>query len=269
MIRLAVLGDPVGHSISPRLHTAALSAMGVPGTYEARRVDVAGMHRMADEMRNGRLDGANITMPHKRLAARLADDLDPVSSRTGSVNTWVRRDGRLLGYSTDGHGVRFAIHHSGLPETGEALILGAGGAAAAALDALGSRRLFVSARRPDAAAALIELVGVTAEVVPWGTPIDGALVVNATPLGMRGETLPPGIVESARGLLDMVYGSTMTPAVAGAVRRGIPATDGVRMLVGQALESFRLWTGRSVPPDVMFDAANTSSTPADRPKKQS
>ena len=266
MIRLVVLGDPVGHSLSPRLHAAALAALSIEGTYEARRVDGAGMKSAAEEMRRGALDGANITMPHKGIAAVLADELDPISERTGSVNTWVRDAGRLVVYSTDGQGVRFAIRHAGLPESGPVLILGSGGAAAAAAAALTDRSLFLSARREEAAAGLVERLNSTTTVLPWGTAVDGALVINATPLGLGGEELPAGVVESATGLLDMVYRATMTPAVAEATRRGIPATDGVPMLVGQALESFRLWTGREVPPAVMLEAVNVSSSTADGPK---
>ena len=269
MIRLAVLGDPVDHSLSPVLHNAALAALGIEGTYEARRVDRSGLLRMADEVRRGRLDGANITMPHKQMAAQLADDLDSVSAKTGSVNTWVRDEKRLVGYSTDGHGVRFAIRHARLPKEGPVLILGAGGAAAAAVHALNERPLLLSARRPDAAATLLERLDVVARVLPWGDAAVGALVINATPIGMQGEALPSSVIESAGGLLDMVYGATMTPAVDLAARRGIPVSDGVPMLVGQAVESFRLWTGRNAPAGVMLDAANASSSTAYRPKKQS
>lgn len=266
-MRLALLGDPVEHSLSPRLHAAAFTAVGIDGTYETRRVGPPDMRMMADEVRQGRLDGANITMPHKVLAAELADHLDQTATRAGSVNTWVRRDGNLVGHSTDGHGIHFAIHHGKLPKACPVLILGAGGAAAAAVDALYDRPLYLSSRRSEAAATLIETMGVDAEIVPWGTPLEGALVVNATPLGMRGESLPTGVVELAKGLLDMVYGETMTPAVAMAMGIGIPASNGLAMLVGQARESFRLWTGLVVPAGVMLEAANLSSDSAYGPKK--
>lgn len=265
MIRLAVLGDPVDHSLSPRLHAAALRAAGIEGAYEARRVDTHGLSVAAEELRRGILHGANITMPHKRLAARLSDRLEGTAAVTGSVNTWVYRESDLIGYSTDDDGVRFAIAHAGLPDAGPVLVLGAGGAARAAIVALRERPLFVTARRAEAANGVVGLAA-DARVVPWGTVVEGALVVNATPLGMSSQPLPKGVVESAGGLLDMVYGERMTPAVATAQRLGIPASDGLPMLVGQAAESFRLWTGHATSPTVMMEAANASSSSAARPK---
>ncbi len=266
MMRLAVLGDPVEHSLSPRLHQAALAALGIDGTYEALRVTRLDMGRLANEVRSGGLDGANITMPHKRVAAELADSLHDEAAAIGSVNTWVRRAGELIGYSTDGQGILFAISFCHLPPDGPVLVLGAGGAAAAAVQALRDRPLHISARRTEAARSLKDRLSEGAVIIPWGTGVEGALIVNATPLGMNGEPLPQPVLESAGGLLDMVYGGIMTPAVASARKSGLPVSDGLPMLVGQARESFRLWTGFEVPAGVMVEAANLSSDSVRPPK---
>lgn len=243
-MKLAVLGDPVAHSLSPILHTAALRAAGICGSYEARRVDESGMAKAAAELRSGELDGANITMPHKDLAARLADRLAGDAARTGAVNTWVRIGGEIVGHNTDVAGIRLAWKWGGLPEDGPVLVIGAGGAAAAALVALEGRVLRIAARRPEAAAELVAAVGVDADVVPWAAPARDAVLVNATPVGMVGEELPGGFFEGAAGLFDMAYGEVPTPAVERAHRGGLPAADGPMMLLGQASGSFRLWTGR-------------------------
>lgn len=267
MLRLAVLGDPVEHSLSPAIHRAALAALGMEGTYEARRVDAEGMAAAAGDVRRGALDGANITMPHKRLARRLADVVGPDAARAGSVNTWYR-DGRLLaGESTDVAGLRVAWERRGLPSAGPILVLGGGGAAAAALVALAGRDLAVSARRPGVAADLAAACGVDAAPVPWGTPVPGAVVVNCTPLGMGGEELPAAVVAEMGGVFDLAYGGTETPLVAAARRAGLPAADGIDHLVAQAEESFVLWTGRRPPPGVMEEAArNRSRREEGRPK---
>ncbi len=267
-MRLVVLGDPVEHSLSPTLHTAALAAAGIEGTYEARTVDAEGLASAADEVRSGVLAGANITMPHKTAARDLADRTDATAARSGSVNTWVREGSTIVGYSTDGAGVEFAIQHAGLPTTGRVLMLGAGGAASAALGVLDSYDVSISARRRGAAEALADRLGVEVDIVEWGTAIPGALVINATPIGMHGARLPDGIVGAAGALLDMVYREKMTPAVAAAKRRDIPTCDGLPMLVGQALASFRLWTGVDMPSDVMLQAVNLSSSAATPPKNQ-
>jgi shikimate dehydrogenase len=140
-----------------------------------------------------------------------------------------------------------------LPGDAPVLVLGAGGAAAAALLAVGPERAAVSARRPGAAAVAGAAFGVPS--IPWGEAIDGAVVVNATPLGMEGEHLPEGLLAAASGLFDMAYGAQTTPAVAEMRRRGMPVIDGIDLLVAQAAGSFELWTGRAAPVAVMERAA--------------
>jgi shikimate dehydrogenase len=253
-VRLAVLGDPVAHSLSPVLHTAALRAAGLPGSYVALQVDEPGMAHQAHRLRSGELDGVNITMPHKTTAAHLSDRVAEQARRTGAVNTWVRVADDIIGHNTDVAGVQHAWVWAGLPDDTPVLVLGAGGAAAAAVVALGGRRLFLAARRADSARRLLALTGVPAEQAPWGHPMPGAVVVNATPLGMKGERLPEGMVDQAAGLFDMAYGHRPTAASARAAELGIPAADGPMMLLGQAIESFRLWTGRVAPVDAMQKA---------------
>jgi len=253
-VRLVLLGDPVEHSRSPAIHTAALAAVGIPGSYTARRVDAAGVRRACDEMRRGELDGANVTMPHKRVAAAAADRLSPEASRAGSVNTLVPDDGRVIGHTTDVDGVRIAWGWAGLPEDSPVLVLGAGGAAAAAMVALEGHEVLVSGRRPGAGPAVAAALGVACREVPWGEVVDGAVVVNATPLGMAGESLPAGLVAAAAGVFDMAYGPAATPAVVEGRRLGLPVADGASMLVAQAARSFELWTGVRAPLPVMLDA---------------
>jgi shikimate dehydrogenase len=97
---------------------------------------------------------------------------------------------------------------------------------------------------------------VTARTIPWGEPLPGAVIVNATPLGMSGERLPPGLVEASVGICDLAYGPAETPAVTEARGRGLPVVDGIEVLVAQAARSFWLWTGREPPIEVMRQAAS-------------
>jgi shikimate dehydrogenase len=244
-VRLAVLGDPVAHSLSPLLHGAALRELGLPGTYEAIRVDADGMRSAVDDLRRGLLDGVNVTMPHKALAAELADLTSADVARMGAANTLVRIGDAVAAHTTDIAGVRHAW--SDLPDDAPVLILGGGGAAAAALLAVAGRQVGVATRTPTAAKRLIDRLGVDAEPVPWGAAVAGAVVVNATPIGMHGEELPAGVLAAACGLLDMAYGSAATPAVRTVGAQGKPVADGRAMLLGQAAASFRLWTGRPAP----------------------
>ena len=248
------MGSPVAHSLSPIIHTAALRACAIDGSYEAIECDAVGFADVLQAIRRGDLDGCNVTMPHKRLAHQLVDSRSRHAERAGAVNTIVRLGERLVGHNTDVVGIVSAARTAGLPANAPVLVLGAGGGAAAALLAFEQRPLTISARRTDAAAALAERVGVDAEVVGFGTPVPGAIVVNATPIGMAGEELPAGVLEGAAALLEMPYAAGTTPATVVMRRAGKPVAEGVEMLIGQAVEAFRLWTGREVSADIVRGA---------------
>lgn len=250
-MRLVLLGDPVDHSRSPAIQTAALEAAGIEGSYEARRVDAAGMVVAVAEIRYGRLDGANVTMPHKHLAFELSDRVAEDALQSGAVNTLVRDRGEVWGYNTDVAGIRAVWIEHGFPDDAPVLILGSGGATAGAAVALAEHTITVSARRPDVAANVLARTRVGGAVAPWGTAVKGAVVVNATPLGMNGESLPAGILDGAIGFLDMTYGPNETPSVSRLRIRGIPVVDGRDMLLAQAAVSFEIWTGVKAPVDVM------------------
>jgi len=253
-VRLAVVGDPVDHSLSPAIHNAALRTLGIEGSYVGHRVDATGMVDVVRDLLGGVLDGVNVTMPHKRLAARLVTRLAAEARRTDAVNALTRVGDEAVGHNTDVAGMVEAWGRAGLPVDRPVMVLGSGGAAAAALMALemiGAGPIGVVARSASSAHDLIDRLGVDSSVQPFGgTGFDGAVIVNATPLGMRGELLPVPLEEVA-GLFDMAYGTEPTPAVAAAVASAIPVADGVSMLLGQAAQSFRLWTGRPAPLDAM------------------
>jgi len=254
-VRLVLLGDPVAHSRSPAIFRAALAAAGIEGRYEGRRVDAAGVYRACAEIRAGDLHGANVTMPHKAAAAAAADHLSSDASRCGAANTLAAEEGEVVAYNTDVGGLRLAREWAGLPPGGPVLVLGSGGAAAAALVAFEGEPLVVAARRPGAGARLAAAVGIEAAEAPWGSAIEGAVLVNATPLGMHGEALPKGVVEAAVGLIDLPYGGAATPAAEASRRRGKPVADGLDVLVAQAGLSFRIWTGQEPPLAAMRLAA--------------
>jgi shikimate dehydrogenase len=250
-VRLVLLGDPVEHSLSPAIHNAAMAACGIEGSYEARAVDRAGLRAAIDEVRYGALRGANVTMPHKEAAFLDCERPSAEAMQAGAVNTLVADQGRVRGHNTDITGVREAWMEAELPEGAPVLLLGAGGAAAAAAIAVSGVDLHVASRRPDSGRALLARIRVAGKVVPWGKPVPSAVVVNATPLGMAGEELPAGLLDRAVGLFDMAYGSRSTPAVGEALTAGMPVATGPDMLLAQAIVSFELWTGRKAPRDVM------------------
>lgn len=253
-MKYVLLGDPVDHSRSPAIHTAALAARRLQGTYTARQVDAAGMVIAVDQVRYGRLAGANVTMPHKQIAFELSDRVSESALRSGAVNTLARRDGDVWGYNTDVDGIRTVWTDRELPPDAPVLLLGTGGAAAGALVALGDRTVAISGRRDEAALDLLDRTRVEGTVVAWGTPVEGAVVVNATPIGMAAESLPRSLLDGCSGLFDLTYGPVESPSVGRARALGLPVADGKDLLIAQAAASFEIWTGEPAPVDVMREA---------------
>ena len=254
-MRFAVVGDPVSHSRSPAIHNAAFEALGIDATFNYRCVPFDRFADVVEDLRAGDLDGVSVTMPHKRNAYDATDSLSEQAIRTGAVNTIVVEDERLVGYNTDIAGVEHAIRSIENGSDATVLILGYGGAAAAALVAAEGRPIHVSGRDDSKTDLLIERVGVKAQAIAWGVPVPMATVINATPLGMAGEHLPDGVIERAGGFLDMTYGAQRTPSYSNALALGLPAADGLTMLIGQACKSFELFTGRVPSIFVMEQAA--------------
>lgn len=250
-MNLVVLGDPVAHSRSPAIHTAALEACGIEGSYTARCVDESGMARAVDEVRYGRLSGANVTMPHKQLAFELSDRVSESALRSGAVNTLNRQDGEVWGHNTDVDGIRAVWASAALPIDRPVLILGTGGAAAGVVVAMADRVIVVSGRRDSAATEVLERTRAKGSITSWGTPLKGAVVVNATPIGMNAEPLPGEVLTVASGFLDLTYGPAESPSVAYTRDLGIPTADGKELLLAQAAVSFEIWTGIPAPTDVM------------------
>lgn len=243
--RLAVLGDPVGHSRSPAIHQLALQLAGLQGEYSAIRANRSQMADLLAELRAGQYQGFNVTMPLKELAAASVDRMTSAGWAAGSVNT-LRMDGKYLeGHSTDAIAFGEMFDTRAAEETQAILVLGTGGSAKAALSVLEDRNVYLSSRNQDKVEALAATHPWVASV-PWGSGVVDALVVNCTPLGMNGESLPAGVLEVAASLIDLPYGSSPTPSVVDAVELGIEYVDGFDFLARQAAASFEWWTGVSV-----------------------
>jgi len=251
--RLAgVIGWPVDHSRSPRMHNAAFAELGMDWAYVAMPVAPERLEAALRGIAALGFAGVNVTIPHKQAAAGICDELSAAASSAGSVNTvLVGGDGLLRGETTDGRGMLDAIGE--LPAGGGALVLGAGGAARAAAAALRDAgvRVAIAARREDAAQELARELEV--EAAPWPPPAAAALVVNATPVGQAGAAhelpLPEPLLDGAAVVCDLAYrgDGAETGLIAAARARGIRAVDGLDVLVGQGAIAFRLLTGLPAP----------------------
>ncbi len=229
-----------------------LEIAGLVGEYLKIRADESILAGTIQDLRDGVWDGLNVTMPLKGAAARLADRLSAPAALSGSVNTLYTTEEGVAGESTDCVAMQEIVHSGRFANRSSVLLLGTGGSAAAALVALGDEpNLYVSGRRPEGVEGLTARMG--GVPVGWGTAIAGALVINATSLGMAGENLPDGVLGAASGLVDLPYGTEATPAIRHATSLGISTADGHEFLLRQARASFALWTGVSVDVEALSD----------------
>jgi shikimate dehydrogenase len=252
-----VLGWPVAHSRSPRLHNFWLARHGIDGAYVPLAVAPADLATAVHGLRAAGFRGGNVTIPHKQAAFELCDVVEESARLAGAVNTLVFSPGGIAGSNTDGSGFVANLQGHGVsPEAGPALLLGAGGAARAIAAALLSRGVPVTVanRSPDRAAALAAgLPGLS--VLAWESRqaalADYALLVNTTSLGMRGQqALALDLSQAPRGLVvaDIVYVPLATPLLADAAARGLRTVGGLGMLLHQAVPGFARWFG--VTPEV-------------------
>lgn len=261
--RLVLLGHPLGHSFSPRFQNAALSRAAIPLTYELLDVPRSALDDTLGLLRRQRAAG-NVTVPYKELVHEQCDRLSQTARDVGAVNTfWTAVDGAFVGDNTDVAGFNAAIRqmYDGRAPAGEIALIGAGGAAAAALYAMKGwegARVRVYSRTPARAERLVDRIGAVATVVDSAErAMQGAgLLVNATPVGLHDDAtpidmnaLPPGIA-----VFDIVYRAGGTALVRAAKARGHAAVDGSVMLVEQGAQAFERWFGIVPDRQAMWEA---------------
>ncbi len=261
MPRLAVLGHPVGHSRSPAMQAAALAELGLGEEWSYEAIDVAPeeFEARVRAMAGEGFAGANVTVPHKQAALALADEASETAREIGAANTLSFATGAIRAENTDAGGLLRAL--PGSPRGQRALLLGAGGAARAALWALLREGAAVEVWNRTAARAAALCAELGAE--PVAAPEQGAygLIVNSTAVGLGGEdpfaALPLVAAGFAPGqvVLDMVYGDGPTDLLRAAEAAGATAVDGLELLVQQGALSLEAWTGLPAPIETMRAAA--------------
>jgi len=253
--RFALFGNPVAQSLSPIMITAAFARMGIAAGYTAYRVDDAA--EVIRQIRGSGIRGASITIPFKETVMALLDEVDPAAAAIGAVNTVVERDGRLTGFNTDAPGlVRDLGEWIAIPGT-TFVVLGAGGAARAAVYSLreaGGIPIIVN-RTAERARALAESFGCRWEPAEEIGRLRADCLINTTPLGMFPETdrTPLGKEHLAHfpRVLDMIYNPMKTRLLREAEASGCAVRSGVGMFVHQGAEQIRLWTGIEPPREEM------------------
>ena len=276
--RLGLIGYPLEHSLSPKLHTAALKACGLQGDYSLFPIhpdDKQGLKDILNRVRAGEMQGLNVTIPHKQNVIELIDELTTSAKTIGAVNTIYLRENKLIGYNTDAQGFLTDLNQfisksqSKIANRKSAVVLGAGGSARGVVFALlnDGWDVTLAARRLAQAHQLstfftnyqLRITDFT-DLQPFdtvsesrtvrATPSTFNLLVNTTPIGMAPNIdqspLPSNLALSSNTLIyDLVYNPSETKLVKDARAKGLFAVDGIGMLIEQAALSFEIWTGHN------------------------
>lgn len=252
--QFGIIGHPLGHTLSPLVHNWGFSRFGVDGLYQAWPTPPEDLPAFMAKLRATPIEGLSVTIPHKTTVMAYVDEVTELGRAVGAVNTLYWRDGRLWADNTDVEGFSRPLLVRGISPR-KALVLGAGGAARAAvagLARLGVAEIGVTGRTAEKAQALAREFGAVA--VPWDERggYGAELVANATPMGMAGrfegvtpfpaESITPGTV-----VFDLVYNPHDTRLVLDAMAVGASVVPGIEMFLYQAVEQFRLWTGLTLP----------------------
>lgn len=267
-----LLGDPIAHSLSPKMHNLAFKTLGLDARYDLLPTKLEEFPDNVARLRREGASGWNITMPGKEIMSTLCDRLSTAARIGGSVNTVVNRDGILYGDTTDGVGFVHAVEHLGCPISGKKLVLlGTGGAASAiliqcALD--GAREISIFYNRPSSGerikALCQKLKSASSTVFHFYTYDDAILkqelasadlLCNATNVGMdtgksttKNCLIPdPSFLKPDLLVYDIIYHPAETPLLRMARERGCTASNGLSMLLLQGAASFKIWTGREMP----------------------
>ena len=277
MKKLTVIGYPVGHSLSPVMHNAALEEVGLDKEFVYEKLEVLPekekIEKFIESIRNREIFGSNVTIPHKKMVHDFVDELSDEAKLVGVVNTVYFAKGKVVGHSTDGIGCLKALEEKKVNVSGKkVLILGAGGAARAITFALtqNNASVIVLNRSIEKAKELVDEVneklnsknefGSTMEIKHHLGLVD--ICINCTPVGMKGKAEGETLITKEQFLdakkelvvMDLVYNPLKTKLLANAESAGCKTVDGLGMLVHQGAVGFKLWTGKDAPIEVMRNA---------------
>jgi len=264
VVVVVLIGQNIGHSLSPYLHGLLFDRAGVRGSYRLRETTTDVLRSTTTELRSPPYVGANVTSPFKESIIPCLDALSEAARTIQAVNTITIERGRLTGHNTDIVGIHAALAALALPERTSATILGTGGAsraAAAALLAMGCINTIEfrsrERARADAAAALFDDPRVRGRSLD--APLDRSLLINGTPVGRDDPERSPLLDDDlgrVKFLLDMNYMPAATRLMRQARNAGCLVGDGLTMFVEQGVRSFELWTGIAVDASGLLEAVN-------------
>jgi shikimate dehydrogenase len=266
----ALFGFPARHSMGPAIHNAGFDKLDLPLVYVAHDVAPADLPAAMAGVRALGYRGLSVTMPHKVAAMSLVDEVDPVARAIGCINTVVSREGRLVGYNSDGQGALDALRRAGIGTAGRrVLVLGSGGAARAVAMTVALRGQpadltvlgVVDGELAALAQDIADRAGLPAKTdhlndTSLAKAVAGAeVLLHCTPIGMTPDTekslVPTALLRPDLAVFDAVYNPRRTRLLKDAASVGCRVVEGMEMFLGQAMIQFELWTGQSAPADTM------------------
>ncbi|NVM28384.1 MAG: shikimate dehydrogenase [Candidatus Helarchaeota archaeon] len=265
---IALIGNPVEHSMSPKMHNAAFRELGLDYIYVALRVDNDKVKEAIQGIRAFNMKGANVTVPHKINAMQYLDEIDPVAENIGAINTILNKDGHLFGTNTDGIGAVRSLNEEGVNLKGKKIVMiGAGGVARPISYNFASDAkdfvLFdiVESAVQDLTKELNDKLGGTIRGYKLNTQQiakelqNADIFINATPVGMHPKIdesiIPKKLLREDLVVFDVVYNPLETKLLKEAKAVGAKAISGMMMLVYQGVAAFELWTGKKAPVPLM------------------
>ena len=247
MKKYFVIGNPIEHSLSPKLHNHWIKENNINAVYDKKRLNENDIKSIIAEVKNGKIDGINVTVPFKKLVISFLDQLTPVAEKAQSVNTIFKKNNKVVGHNTDIGGFEHSLKHINYDvKNKKAFILGAGGVVSSiilALKRLGISKISLSNRTKIKAEDLKKIHG-DLEIIEWGQNTDFDMIINATSLGLKNDDridLDFSKIGSDKLFYDVIYNPTRTNFLLKGKELGSKVENGKMMFIYQAQLAFKIW----------------------------
>jgi len=247
MKKYLVIGNPIGHSLSPKLHNHWIKKNNINAVYDKKQLNENDVEGTILKVRNGKIDGINVTVPFKKFVIPYLDQLTPLANKTQSVNTIYKEKKKVIGHNTDVGGFELGLKHINYNvENKKVFILGAGGVVSSiilALKKMGSSKIILSNRTKEKAEDLKKIYS-DLEIIDWGETPDFNVIINATSLGLKNHDeikLDYTDMGSNKLFYDVIYNPRQTKFLSKAKQLGNQIENGKMMFVYQAQQAFTIW----------------------------
>ena len=247
MKKYLVIGNPIGHSLSPKLHNHWIKKNNIDAVYDKKQLNENDIEGTILKVRNGEIDGINVTVPFKKFVIPYLDQLTPLANKTQSVNTIYKEKNKVIGHNTDVGGFELGLKRINYSvKNKKVFILGAGGVVSSiilALKKMGSSKIILSNRTKEKAEALKKIYS-DLEIIDWGETPDFNVIINATSLGLKNHDeikLDYTDIGSNKLFYDVIYNPRQTKFLSKAKQFGNQIENGKMMFVYQAHQAFTIW----------------------------